>query len=561
MNLVDSGPQILAGYRDRTRQLARREFTRRGIDVHPDRTAVDFDNGQLIFADEDRLPADLVIWATRASSPPELAGFDLPRTDDGFLAVRDTLQSPADDRVFVVGDTATFVQQVVPKAGVYAVREGPVLWENLQRALAGRPLKTFSPQKGFLSLLATGDGRAIGQYKWWSFHSRWAWKLKDLIDARFMEKHEDFRPMDPKEASASEADSSPVIRCRGCGGKIGAYILGSVLDRLAAEEAKQADDAHAVPSVLHHRDDAAVISPPDDRVEIVTVDFFQSFLDDSWLVGRIAALNALSDIWAMGAEPTVATAIAMLPPGTPQRQSNELYQLLAGGLQELKAAGAQLVGGHTIEGEAITIGYTVCGRLNGQQPFRKEHASKGDRLVLTRPLGTGVLLAGLMQARTRSRWMDHMLELMLQSNAAAARIARVHGVRAATDVTGFGLAGHLLEMLQASGVGATLDLQSIPVLPGFEELHRAGIASTLAPSNHAAAIHIDSDDTATEGNHRWAALFDPQTSGGLLLAVPAERTGSLLNQLHAEGITEATCIGEITSSAKGASTARIRLRK
>lgn len=195
--IVEAGDKVLPGYRKKTRDLANRELIQRGILTrlgdrvvgmseyrHPDLTGIEVE-----YASGDKLVPHIVIWAVGASAPPVLDGFDLPKTDDGFIAVKPTLQSVTAVPVFAVGDTASFEKQPVPKAGVYAVREVPVLWKNLQRLLAGLPLVSYNPQRGFLSLMNTGDGRAILEYRFCSLHNRWAWWLKDRIDRRFVSRH------------------------------------------------------------------------------------------------------------------------------------------------------------------------------------------------------------------------------------------------------------------------------------------------------------------------------------------------------------------------------------
>ena len=177
-------------------QRARAVLAERGIEVQvQQRVAAISDTAGQIHAElrlsgGGTLSAGIVIWATSASPPAVLAEYRLPKTEDGFLAVRPTLQTTADAPVFVVGDTASFIDQRVPKAGVYAVREGPILWQNLQNTLAGRPLVEYQPQRDFLSLLSTGDGRALLQYKGWATHARWAWWLKDYIDRKFMRQYQ-----------------------------------------------------------------------------------------------------------------------------------------------------------------------------------------------------------------------------------------------------------------------------------------------------------------------------------------------------------------------------------
>src|SRR5262245_33917115 len=261
--VVDGNSEILAGYTAGTVARARSEFARRGISLHLGRRVTEIQRDTIptvVFDDGMALPADIVIWATAAAPPPVLVNFRLPKTNDGFLAVRPTLQTVADFPVFGVGDTASIIGHRLPKAGVYAVREGPVLWENLQRIFSDRELVPYEPQRGFLSLLATGDGRAIAEYKGVSGHGRWAWKWKDHIDRKFMRMYQNYAPRNEMSGRAARSSIEPVkngappaMRCSGCGGKIGATILSAALQRLNLPPDKRTTLGLGAP------DDAAVL--------------------------------------------------------------------------------------------------------------------------------------------------------------------------------------------------------------------------------------------------------------------------------------------------------------
>ena len=534
VSLVDAGPSILKGYIPGLIKKAESTFKEKGIPVVSGQRVREYDNDNscLLFESGDSYPADLVVWATAAAAPPALEGFDLPKTDRGFLAVRRTLQTTADARVFVVGDTAAIVDDPVPRAGVYAVREGPVLWKNIQRMLQNQPLVNYEPQRGFLSLLATGDGRAIGQYKGRVVSGKIAWKWKNYIDKKFMRMYQDYSVMGMAELPTAEKQS-PVMKCRGCGGKVGGGVLSAVFERL---------EIPSDPNVLQgldQPDDSAILNTAK-PVDVLSVDFFQAFLDDPYIVGRIAALNSLSDLWASGSEPAAALAIVGIPAGEPGRQAELLFQLLSGSLEELNRAGCTLVGGHTIESSEITIGFTVLGRLNGQSPFRKSGMRPGDQLILTKPLGTGILLAGNMQAQARAEWMTAGLKIMLQNSAAISGLARDNEIAAVTDVTGFGLAGHLHEMLAASQCSAQVRLDALPLYNGVIDLISQGILSTLDNANRGVEHFVTASDEQKQ-RPEYSVLFDPQTSGGTLLSVPKDKAAPFLE-------TGGWVIGEVVES-------------
>lgn len=563
ITMVDSGDQVAGGTHPHTATEVAKLLAHRHVNIVLGKRVTHITQGHVWLDDSSYLPADIVFWAASAAAPPLLSAFDLPKDDRGFLLTEPTLQCAGSDGIFAVGDTGTIRGTSLPKAGVYAVREGPVLWENIQRSLSGEKLVEYKPQKRFLKLLNTGDGSAIGEYAGHYFRGALVWWLKDRIDGKFMDMYQDYRPM-MRAATAHVNGNHQQMRCAGCGGKIGSSILSRALARLDVPASED------VLVGLSEPDDVAVIQPRDGKPIATTIDFFAAPLDDPYLVGRMAALHAVSDVLAKGARPIAALAMATLPLGSPRKQEQLLYEFLAGGLAELKPLGGTLAGGHTIEGPQFTVGFTIL--ASQERPARtKGELQVGDKLILTKPLGTGVLLAAHMQARLKAEWYAPLIEAMLRSNQPAAELLDKYNVRAATDVTGFGLAGHLLEMLRAADLAAEIDLAEVPLLPGTAELLEEGLESTLAPENRGVEAEMDiSQSISTMGwnevghnglpiwaekresvSHwlreraEFAALFDPQTCGGLLLATTAEQTESLMKELKRLGDTHATVVGSV----------------
>jgi selenide,water dikinase len=527
VTLIDSNASLANGLPKRTARRVQRELARRGVCVLLNRQVCRVADGQIEFADGATEPADLVIWATGAAAPPLLAHTGLSTDDQGFLLTGRTLRSVDDVPIFAVGDSGSIRHDRTPKAGVYAVRQGPILWGNLHRAVFGRPLIEYRPQRGFLSLLATGDRRAILSYQGLTAFGGWCWRIKDRIDSRFIEKYHDYSPMPPR-SEQPDAEQPPAMRCLGCGGKIGGRVLGKVLKRLEIPSSPR------VLVGLDQPDDAALLKPPADGALAATVDFFTAFVDDPYLVGRVAALNAASDLFAMGSRPWGALAIATLPIGPESQQEELLYEMLAGGQRELAAMDAALVGGHTIEAATATLGYAMLADAGSKPPRTKSRLRVGDCLVLTKPLGSGILLAAQQRADCRAAWYGSLVQSLLTSNQTAALVADSFDVAAMTDVTGFGLAGHLLEMLVASGASAEVQLAAIPLLPGAEQLVRQGVESTLAPANRHTEQAIDVSPLSRQ-QAAYAALFDPQTSGGLLMAAAESEAAQLVDRLQQHG--------------------------
>ncbi len=548
------------GFATSTQERLREALRQRAIVVHAGSRVSRIDDGIIHREGGASVEADVILWATHAAAPPLLSQVDLPKDERGFLRVDECLRSTSGRPVFAVGDTASFASRPLAKAGVYAVREGPVLWENLKRQLRGQPLQAFRPQKDFLRLLNLGDGTAVGEYAGRVFAGRWVWRWKDRIDRRFMEmfsiervgamtRRMAARNSTPAVAATGarreeRGEATRRMRCVGCGGKVSSGLLSAVMAQLKIP---------ARPEVLvglDQPDDAAVLRFAPGQVVAATTDFFTSPVPDHYLAGRVTALHALSDAWAMGAEPVAALATVVLPEGTFDAQYRVLLELLSGSLRELQAAGATLVGGHTVEGPQVSLGFTILAQQDPAGLLAKQAVRPGDRLVLTKALGVGTLLRAFSQGRCEARWWESMVAAMLVGNGSAVAEARRHGVRGATDVTGFGLAGHLLEMLRDSGCGATLHLPSIPLLPGAAELWREGgdRLSTMDQENRAVFAAECPWARRSETRQPPALLFDPQTCGGLLMSVPADQLDALLVALHAlPGLENAACIGTVVT--------------
>jgi selenide,water dikinase len=266
-------------------------------------------------------------------------------------------------------------------------------------------------------------------------------------------------------------------------------------------------------------------------LSIHTVDYFRAMIDDPYLFGQIAANHALGDIYAMGGVPETALAIAAVPPARPAIVEHDLFHMLKGGTEVLEEAGAVLIGGHSAEGAELALGFAVTGRTRPGALLRKGGLRPGDRLILTKPLGTGVILAAEMRLRAGARAVEGAVAAMLQPAAAGSGCLAAHGASACTDVTGFGLLGHLVEMLDASRADGRIDAVAIPALEGSVALLAEGVTSSLHTANVAAlAALVGEPDPALA-----ALLIDPQTAGGLLAGVPATRAASCLAELRRVG--------------------------
>jgi selenide,water dikinase len=539
--LITGGDRVGTAISDASAQLVQEQLDQQGIVVHAGHRVTKVDTDAIELTNGDRLDADVIIWATGAAAPELLEKFDLPKDDRGFLATRRTLQVVDHDRIFSVGDTGTIQDDPTLKAGVFAVRQGPILWDNLRRSLWKRPLVNYVPQRRFLKLINTADGKSIAEYSKITRYTGWAWRLKDRIDRRFMAMYQNYEPM-PMNPDAQDFSSDEAMRCLGCGGKIGSELLSEVLSEL------DVPDHPDVRIGLKNPDDAAVMTTHDNQVT-VTTDFFASPVEDPYLAGRIALLNSASDCFVMGAQPTGALAIVQLPLGHPRGQLEIMRELMAGSVEELRKMDATIVGGHSIEGPRLLAGYTILGRQL-TDPMTKGMLKPGDHLVLSKPVGSGVALAALMQCRLPGPAYQPLVQAMLQSNQIALRLITEGLVTGITDVTGFGLAGHLAEMLSSSALSATVRMSDVPVLAGVQELINQGIESTLTPDNRVVASKVDLQIEDVKST-RFTALFDPQTCGGLLMGVSDSKLESVMRTLGESGFEQATVIGSVTESCDG----------
>jgi len=550
--LLTSGASILPTHNAWVRRAFERVLAARGVDLHCNAEVDRVSAAQLHTAGGETVDADEIIWVTRAGGAPWLRETGLALDAEGFIQVSDTLQTVTDPKVFAAGDIASMVNHPLEKAGVFAVRQGPPLAENLRRAVEGRAPKPYRPQRRWLALISTGNQYAVASRGALGFQGAWVWRWKDWIDRRFMRKFSQFPSMETAPAAAAltsvqldqeetaQAISAIAMRCGGCGAKVGATVLSRALGAL---DPVLRDD---VLIGLHAPDDAAVVRVPPGKAMVHTVDFFRAFIDDPYLFGKVAANHALGDIYAMGAEAQSATAIVTVPPGLEAKVEDLLFQMMSGAIEVLNDANCALVGGHTGEGRELALGFAVNGLVDEDlaSVLRKGGMRPGEVLVLTKPIGTGTLFAAHARLEARGRWIDAALISMCQSNRLGAQCLREHGATACTDLTGFGLLGHLVEMTRPSGVDAELNLAALPVLEGAEETSAAGILSSLQPANVRLRRALRNQQQAL-GHPRYPLIFDPQTAGGLLASIPEERAEHCLEALRSLGYTHAAAIGRV----------------
>jgi selenide,water dikinase len=301
-------------------------------------------------------------------------------------------------------------------------------------------------------------------------------------------------------------------------------------------------------------DDAGVFKLSEQTALVQSVDVFTPVVDDPYVFGQIAAANSVSDIYAMGGRPLTALSIIAFP--VDKISHRLMNKMLQGGIDKLREAGTVLLGGHSIKNKEIMLGFSVTGLIHPRRIISNDKAKPGDTLILTKPLGTGIISFASQIGRAKSSWIKEVSRSMSELNKTASEVMVWAGVRTATDVTGFGLLGHLSEMAVQSGVAVAIDADSVPVFSGVRACVRQQIISGAIERNREYASKFVEKDASVK-DELEIPLYDPQTSGGLLMCVGPKKAEAVLAKLHKKGLSRATVIGRVVSTSEG----KILLRK
>ncbi len=518
------------------------------------KTIQDF-NIEIIQKDSDILSPVLICTGNKSFEWIKDSG--LPLDKNGRILTNKTLQVLHYPELFAVGDCGVIKDNHRPSSGVWAVRSAIPLARNLERKSKGLRLDEWNPQRKAIQLLDINNikkdskaflawgGFMMGPYK---FLSRW----KELIDNKFISKFFLVNGMSSEMRSEKET-----LKCRGCAAKLAYIPLKSALKKLDSIESSK-DDSIAIGTLISG------------RTLIQSVDGFPSLISDPWLNSRLLAFHACSDIWACGGSVISAQSVINLPPASIELQQELLFQVLEGINSALTIQGAKLIGGHTLESRKISeepyslgieSSLIVNGIIDKKAYFwSKGGLKKGDQILISRPLGTGVIFSALMNGQVRPYILDTVLKEMNKSQHTIVNYINQldnlnpHScvVSACTDITGFGLLGHLSEMLESTNIDRlklslepikiTLDLDKIPVYKGVIELIDKGYESTLAPSNQIFLRNIDGDkslrfelrynnDFANSSyNNILKVLLDPQTCGPLCISCSPIYAEKLIQQ-------------------------------
>lgn len=524
VTILEKGDQALSGVGAGSRSNLMKALSESNIVVRTGIRIRTIERDHLILEDRDgKLSFDFAVGAAGGRPYQWLAETELD-LEQGFIRVGPTLASTNIGDVFAVGDCAHMSWAPRPKAGVFAVRQAPVLFHNVRASLSGGIPRHYRPQKSYLKLISTGGRSAVADKFGVALSGRAVWHLKNRIDRAFM-AHLNTpvsmpAPALPKTVAAGVRDlvveRSP--HCGGCGAKVAQTPLVTGLSQACEDTLPQQDV---------RRDDAAFIER-ERGFDLLTTDHLRAFTLDPYLLARVAAVHAMGDVWAMGGRPHKVLASLIVPPLSEEKQVNFISEIMAGAEAAFQPCGTEIVGGHTMIGAELSVGFSVLGHTD-RSPIRLGGGQPGDALILTKPIGTGTIMAAEMRQAAEGRHYRNMLDNMVRPQQRAADIlSRV--ATAMTDVTGFGLAGHLMNMLSAASVAADIFWTRVPLLAGAIELHSKGIRSSLWAANAGLAGVQDVDERGAQG-----LLFDPQTSGGLLASVPEAAMADTFGAFEAAG--------------------------
>ena len=566
INVIHSGQRLVEHMNTSATRHISQTMQAYGITAITGRKAISVTDQHITLDDTTSLATALTLITTGATPPSWLNDTRISTCPAGFIAVNRHCQSISHPDIFAAGDIATLMDDTRPKSGVFAVRAGRILNDNIRRSLTSKPLRKWYPQRHYLALIGIGGGSALAVRGQLAFKARPVlWRLKEWIDRRFISRFSDLpdmpAPPQPELARYVNKTDDPVfltMQCMGCGGKAGWSTLSQAINQayLMAHHMRP-DLRFTAPDGDINQDAGQIPLPQGDMAYELfqSVDAISAITDDPYMLGRIATLHALSDLFAAHAIPFSALGLISLPRAGRIQQSDDLLHILTAMLIALAEHGIGLNGGHTVTADTMQIGLAVNGLRKSDLVERPPVI--GDVLILTKPLGIGLIMAAYHQNHpaVSGVMVKSAIDIMATSNAAAAAIASEFGIFPMTDVTGFGLMRHARSLADRFDpqMGLSISLKHLPCLAGIDDLLDAGIASSMVADNAAATYVINATSAYLLDGLPHALLHDPQTSGGLLMMAPSDIAAELYSKLTTTG-HHAAIIGHINDASDGAIT-------
>jgi len=562
IHLVQAGNKLPQGFPLLARRLAARELSRLKIQVHRNWRVTEITHGGIHNDEGKFLGLDKVMLCTEPTAPPWLAQSGLALDENGFVQVDHHLRARGHYNVFAAGDVAALPDAPAAqsrarpssKSCANALHQGETLYRNLRATLQAKPLTRYRARGEFFRLLTCGGQRAIASRSGIALAGEFLWRWKDYRDRRFLQQLNLAPAVRDPATAASHSPKNPVHKFRDRRPAASRDPLHRLLQPQTAREMAQISGY----PLGNSGGSPLSIKVPAGKVLLQHTQQLAAPVTDPWLFGRLAALNALGGIYAGRAQPHSAQALVTLPHATADTARRDLQQLLDGVRKELDACDCTLNGGQASAGGDLHLGLTINGLADRERLLASTGTRAGDCLILSKPLGTGTLLAADALGKSRARWLQQGLDVMLQSNAPAADIFTTHRASALAAVGSIGLLGKLLEMLQwqrdalgssrgdsqryAPQLGACLFAETLPLLPGATYCLQRGLLPSLQRHN-ARAYDAIQNPTAWQAEPYLPILIDPQVCGGLLASVPAEQAEACLQALHSAGCRHSAIIG------------------
>ena len=538
ISLFSRSDELLPHMSNKARILCEDALQNASITLHKSCEITEFSDKYITSQNGQEFASDQHYLVTGVRPAPFITSLGKGRDETGFVAVRNTLQNVIYPHIFAAGDVAHIVEYPREKAGVFAVRAGVILAYNIRQLIRQRPLKQWRPQKQYLALIGTADGKAIAIRNGIASHKALWWRLKAKIDTDFMKKfsdlpqmtQEDFTPLPFYQTRYQDQNDAAfrAMKCAGCAAKASAHLLEKVLEDAKTEAERLGADPRYFPSSEGMADSG--MTAPLARPLLHSFDALSKMVSDPFLFAKIATNHALSDLYVSGASPRFAQLHLTVREASQSQQYEEAFQLMTGLLCALSEAQTTLVGGHTSQATEIGLGLAVSGEQTASFAAFDPHTSYS--LVMSKHLGIGVGLAAAMRHLCPASLYRTICDDMALSNQQAAADCLAHGAIAMTDITGFGLARHAtnlafqLQKQTAQEIAFEISLSQLPVFPGIDTLLAGDISSSSMGNNQRSVPTLGATPSAAR-DWRYPLLFDPQTAGGICAVLPTAQTSAL----------------------------------
>ncbi len=518
--LISKNNDLMKNYPLSVKRSLKNELIKQNINILYSSNVTKVNKSYIEINGSRKLKCSCTILATDAWPPDLVSSSDLKVSKSGFISVLNTLQTKTNPNIFASGDIADIENYKLVKAGVYAVRQSKTLKKNLERLYKNKSLIKYLPQRSYLSIIGLTNGKALGSKYFLSLKSNFFWQLKRYIDKRFIKKYKNFN-YNNKNLITNQNSNEPSehnMQCAGCGSKVPQTVLDKIFINNFKEGSFDANDIKGANQLVH------------------TVDIITSIIDDLYLLGKLAAKHALNDLVASNSQILSAQMILGIPLSLSKIQRRDIYQIKEGANTIFKEFGSTVTGGHSysIEEGKTTLGFSLIGKKNTVKKYKKNTKEKL-KIIMTGKLGTALIMAGLNNKIISGKYYNEVINEMIGSNFLLYKLFKKHKIKDITDISGFGLALHLNNLLLRNKMfkGAKIYLDKIPILEGAKEALIKKVSSSLTYSNKSS---INNKLNVLVKNRKYLnVLFDPQTAGGFLFIV--NRNHKIIKDLSENDIT------------------------